>query len=61
MSAMPLAHDAATLDEIAANSAIATRALVCEKLGRNDVDISFYINPTEGMRPGCTVLKCGVF
>ena len=37
---MPSAHDAACLNEIAANSAIASRALVCEKLCRNDVDIS---------------------
>ena len=37
---MPPAHDAASLNEIAATSAIASRALVCEKLGRNDVDIS---------------------
>ena len=37
---MPSAHDAASLNEIAANSAIASRAMVCEKLGRNDVDIS---------------------
>ena len=37
---MPSAHDAASLNEISANSAIASRALVCEKLGRNDVDIS---------------------
>ena len=40
ISAMPSAHDASSLNEIASNSAIASRALVCEKLGRNDVDIS---------------------
>ena len=40
ISAMPWAHDASSLNEIASKSAIASRALVCEKLGRNDVDIS---------------------
>ena len=24
-------------------------------------ELSFYINPTEGMNSGCTVLKCDVF
>ena len=36
---MSLAHDAASLNDIAANSAAASRALLCEKLGRNDVEL----------------------
>ena len=51
---MPLAHDAASLNEIAANSAIASRALVCEKLGRNDVHISC-VYPPSSVR---CILRC---
>ena len=40
VSAMPLAHDAASFNAIAANSAVASRAWVHEKLGRSDVEVS---------------------
>ena len=40
VSAMALAHDAASLNAIAANSAVAYRAWVHEKLGRSDVEVS---------------------
>ena len=38
--AMALAHDAASLNAIAAQSALASRAWVHEKLGRSDVEVS---------------------
>ena len=37
---MALAHDAASLNAIAASSAVASRAWVHEKLGRSDVEVS---------------------
>ena len=37
---MVLAHDAASLSAIAANSAVASRAWFHEKLGRSDVEVS---------------------